>query len=64
MNPIKRLFNKIKKPDLRVQVEAAYGTEFVENIYDKMNQGIPVGGLIETIVYLEMIEKVRAGEDG
>lgn len=64
MNPIKRLFGRIRKPDLRVQVEAAYGTEFVENIYDKMNQGIPVGGLIETIVYLEMIEKVMAGEDG
>lgn len=59
MKLIKRLFNKIKKPDLREQVEAAYGTEFVEKIYDKINEGVPVGNLVETIIYLEMIGRIR-----
>lgn len=64
MNPIKRLFKRFKKSNLRERVEAAYGTEFVYNIYDKMNEGVPVGNLVETIIYLEMIERIRSELNG
>ena len=64
MRAIKRLFKRFKKPDLREKVEAAYGTDFVENVYDKLNKGIPVGNFVETVIYLDMIERVRKGQDG
>lgn len=44
---------------LREMCRAAYGDEFVENVYDKMNMGVPVGDLRQTVAYLDMIERVR-----
>ena len=35
------------------------GEEF-ERMYDSINRGIPIGGFLETIVFLDMIEKVRS----
>lgn len=48
---IKNLFKK--KPDLREQCVEAYGEEFGE-MYDKVNRGEPIGGFIETVVFLDM----------
>lgn len=43
-------------------VEKNIGSEFVEEAidkYDKINRGIPIGGLQETLVFLTMIEKIK-----
>ena len=68
MNYMKRYLNKLfnKKQStqdtsqhlLRNKVMEMYGKEFVE-LYDKVNQGVPIGGLYETVVFLNMIEKAR-----
>lgn len=36
-----------------------YVDEFLEK-YDKLNRGIPIGGLYETIVFIDMIETIRS----
>lgn len=44
-------------------VEKNIGAEFVEEAldkYDKINSGIPIGGFQETLVFLTMIEKIKA----
>ena len=51
-----------KKPSLRDRCIAAYGEEFGE-IYDNLNKGIPVGGFVETAAILQMIEKVKKGDN-
>ena len=35
-----------------------YVDEFVEK-YDKINMGIPIGGIAETIVFLNLIEDIK-----
>lgn len=55
---LKKLFHRVKRPDLRTKCVELYGKKFGK-IYDAINQGIPVGGFIETVVYLEMVEEVR-----
>lgn len=35
-----------------------YVEEFLEK-YDDINRGIPIGGMVETAVFLEMIEQIR-----
>ena len=38
------------------------GEEYVEEFltkYDNLNRGIPIGGMVETIVFLEMIEQIK-----
>lgn len=63
---MKKLFRKIinrfrpKKDELRQKCVDAYGEEFGE-IYDNLNSGIPVGGFVETAIFLEMIETVKEG---
>lgn len=59
-NKLKRYLKKIfnKKPDLRQLCIDRYGEEFGE-IYDKSCRGEPIGTLTETLVFLNMIEKVR-----
>lgn len=52
----KKLFGK--KQDLRKACIEKYGKEFGE-IYDNMNRGIPVGGFLETTIFIDMIEKVK-----
>ena len=56
MNWLKRIFGK--KQDLRKVCIEKYGKEFGE-IYDNMNRGIPVGGFLETTIFIDMIEKVK-----
>ena len=65
------MFKKIRKKfglyDLRKEVakyvEKNFGTEFVDEAldkYDKINSGIPIGGFVETAVFLDMIERIKA----
>ncbi len=35
-----------------------YVSEALEK-YDNINRGIPIGGMMETIVFLNMVEKVK-----
>ena len=61
---LNKLFNKKQYTKdtshhlLRDKVTEMYGKEFGE-LYDKVNQGIPIGGFYETAVFLNMIEKAR-----
>lgn len=66
------LFSKFRKKhslyDLRKEValwvERNLGSEFVYEVlekYDKINRGVPIGGLEETIAFVDMIEKIKAG---
>lgn len=36
-----------------------YVEEFLEK-YDNLNRGIPIGGFAETIVFLDLIERIKA----
>ena len=58
---VSKWFRKKRKPNLREQCIQAYGEEFGE-IYDNLNSGIPVGGFVETAIFLEMIKAVKEGD--
>ena len=49
-----------KRKSLREKCIETYGEEFGQ-IYDDLCSGIPVGGFLETVVILQMIEEVRSG---
>lgn len=63
--------NKIRKKlglyDLRLEeikwvkknIGEKYVDEFIEK-YDKVNQGIPIGGIEETVIFLHLIEKIKS----
>lgn len=64
-----KLFKKSKRKhyDLRCElakwVEKNIGAEYVSEAiekYDKINSGIPIGGLAETVAFVDMIETVKA----
>lgn len=46
------------KPDLRELCRLEYGEAFVEK-YDKLNQGIPIGNVLDTIDFLDKLEKLK-----
>ena len=53
---LRKLFKK--KKSLRDKLVEMYGEE--AGVYhDKINQGIPIGGFLETVVFLEMVKKRR-----
>ena len=65
------LFKRFRKKrgmyDLRkevaVWVDKNIGAEYVDealNKYDKINSGVPIGGFIETVVFLHMIKRIKA----
>lgn len=65
------LFKRFRKKhgmyDLRkevaVWVEKNIGAEYVDEAldkYDKLNNGVPIGGFQETAVFLRMIEQIKA----
>lgn len=63
----KRFRKKHELYDLRKEVaawvEKNIGAEYVEEAldkYDKINSGVPIGGFQETVVFLDMIEKIKA----
>lgn len=43
-------------------VEKNIGQEYVDEAlekYDKINSGVPIGGFEETIVFIDMIERIK-----
>jgi len=64
---LKRFRKKHGLYDLRKEVaawvEKNLGADFVEETldkYDKINSGVPTGGFQETVVFLDMIERIKA----
>ena len=51
---LRKLFKK--KKTLRDKLVEMYGEE-AGIYYDKTNQGIPIGGFLETVVFLQMVEE-------
>lgn len=43
---------------LRELCRREYGDKFVE-LYDLVNHGVPIGGLYETIIFLQMVGEVK-----
>lgn len=65
MNKIIRWWKR-RNFDLRQACIDKYSKEFGEEageefgqMYDSINCGIPIGGLLETAVFLDMVEKVK-----
>lgn len=53
---LRKLFKK--KKTLRDKLVEMYGEE--AGIYhDKINDGIPIGGFLETVVFLQMVEEAK-----
>lgn len=46
------------KPDLRELGRLKYGEAFAEK-YDKLNQGIPIGNIFDTIDFLGKLKKLK-----
>ena len=44
---------------LRELCRREYGDEFVEQ-YDSLNRGIPIGGIEETMAFIEHVEAVKS----
>lgn len=47
-----------RKKDLRKECINRYGEEFGRK-YDKLNSGVPMGNLAETIAFLDMVDAVK-----
>ena len=58
MKWFKKLFKRSSQPILRDKLVEMYGEEAGE-AYDKTNMGIPIGGFLETAVFVRMIEDAR-----
>ena len=62
MKRLKRLFNKLSsklsQPTLQDKLVEMYGEEAGE-AYVKINMGIPIGGFLETAIFVYMIEDAR-----
>ena len=56
----RNLRNKLAK-----YVEVELGKEYVEeslDMYDKVNQGIPIGGFLETVAFIELVNSCKKWE--
>ena len=58
MKWFKKLFKRSSQPTLRDKLVEMYGEEAGE-AYDKTNMGIPIGGFLETAVFVRMVEDAR-----
>lgn len=65
MNKIIRWWKR-RNFDLRQACIDKYSKEFGEEareeigrMYDSINRGIPIGGFLETVTFLDMIERVK-----
>ena len=56
MNWLRKLFKK--KKTLRDKVVEMYGEEAGVD-YDKTCQGIPIGGFLDTAIFINMVEDAR-----
>lgn len=68
-----KLFKKHKRKhynlrsELAAWVEKNIGVEYVEEAldkYNKINNGIPIGSLAETVAFIKMVEEVRTEVEG
>ena len=68
-----KLFKKFKRKhynlrsELAKWVEKNIGVEYVNEAlekYDKINNGIPIGGFMETVIFIDMIETVKTEVEG
>lgn len=62
---------KVKHYNLRNElakwVEKNLGAEWIEEAlekYDKINDGVPIGGFAETVAFLNMVETVKIEAEG
>lgn len=64
-----KLFKKRKRKhynlrsELAKWVEKNIGAEYVAEAlekYDKINSGVPIGGMAETVAFVDMVETVKA----
>ena len=65
MKWFKKLFKRSSKssqPTLRDKVVEMYGEEAGE-AYDKTTMGIPIGGFLETAIFVLMVEYARKALD-
>ena len=58
MKWFKKLFKRSSQPTLRDKLVEMYGEE-VGEAYDKTNMGIPIGGFLETAIFVHMVEDAR-----
>lgn len=63
MKQLKKLFKKLlaklsSRDTLRDKLVEMYGEE-AGDAYDKINAGMPMGGLVETIIFLRMVEDAK-----
>lgn len=59
MKWLKRLFKRLASRDsLRDKLVEMYGEQAGE-AYDKINAGIPMGGFLETTIFLHMVEDAK-----
>ena len=56
MKWVRKLFKKRKT--LRDKLIEMYREE-AGVYYDKINQGVPIGGFLETVVFLNMVEEAK-----
>ena len=54
MKWLKKLFKRSSQPALRDKLVEMYGEEAGE-AYDKTNMGIPIGGFLETAIFVHMV---------
>ena len=55
------------RSELAKWVEKNIGVEYVNEAlekYDKINSGIPIGGIAETVAFVDMVETVKAKVEG
>lgn len=65
------LFKRLKRYNLRSELAAwveknigpGYVDEALEN-YDKINSGVPIGGIAETVAFVSMVETVKHEVEG
>ena len=62
MKWFKKLFKRSSQPTLRDKLVEMYGEE-AGDAYDKTNMGIPIGGFLETAVFVRMVEDARKALD-
>ena len=58
MKWFKKLFKRSSRPTLRDKLVEMYGEEAGE-AYVKINMGIPIGGFLETAIFVHMVEDAR-----
>ena len=62
MKWFKKLFKRSSQSTLRDKLVEMYGEEAGE-AYDKTNMGIPIGGFLETAMFVRMVEDARKALD-